>query len=106
MLVGVTNLPLAYTDSYSEVIAFKWVRGELIGRGSFASVYMALNATTGEMVAVKQVDVPRSQHDLEGSREGIMIDAIRKENRTLQQLYHPHIVEYLGYEETPTIFSV
>lgn len=58
------------------------------------------------MVAVKEVDMPRSLHDLQGTREGVIVAAIRKENNTLQRLYHPHIVEYLGYEETPTVFRM
>ncbi|GJE92098.1 Pkinase-domain-containing protein [Phanerochaete sordida] len=33
---------------------FRWVRGELIGRGSYGKVYLDLNVNTGEMMAVKQ----------------------------------------------------
>ena len=37
---------------------FKWVKGDLIGKGTYGRVYLALNATTGEMIAVKQVEMP------------------------------------------------
>lgn len=37
----------------------KWIKGELIGKGSFGRVYHALNAATGEMIAVKQVNIPK-----------------------------------------------
>lgn len=46
------------------IATFKWVRGELIGRGTYGRVYLALNATTGEMidpVAVGRNDLPLSK---------------------------------------------
>lgn len=36
----------------------KWMKGALIGQGSFGSVYLALHAITGELLAVKQVEAP------------------------------------------------
>ncbi|CCJ31366.1 unnamed protein product [Pneumocystis jirovecii] len=34
---------------------FKWIKGKLIGKGRYGKVYLAMNATTGEMLAVKQI---------------------------------------------------
>ena len=48
---------------YLAPATFKWIRGELIGRGTYGKVYLALNATTGEMIAVKQVEIPRTALD-------------------------------------------
>ncbi|KAJ8080038.1 mitogen-activated protein kinase kinase kinase [Marasmius tenuissimus] len=42
---------------------FKWVRGELIGKGTYGRVYLATNATTGEAMAIKQVNLPRTPSD-------------------------------------------
>lgn len=39
------------------------MRGELIGKGTYSRVYLALDTTTGEMVAVKEVEVPMSKDD-------------------------------------------
>lgn len=37
------------------------MQGALIGMGSFGSVYLGLNSITGELMAVKQVELPTGQ---------------------------------------------
>jgi mitogen-activated protein kinase kinase kinase len=75
----------------------KWMKGALIGQGSFGSVYLALHAVTGELLAVKQVETPspgaNSQTD---ARKKGMIDALKREISLLRDLQHPNIVQYLG----------
>lgn len=75
----------------------KWMKGALIGQGSFGSVYLALHAVTGELLAVKQVETPspgaNSQSD---SRKKSMIEALKREISLLRDLRHPNIVQYLG----------
>ena len=75
----------------------KWMKGALIGQGSFGSVYLALHAITGELLAVKQVETPspgsNSQTD---ARKKNMIDALKREIGFLRDLKHPNIVSYLG----------
>ncbi|KAL0060008.1 mitogen-activated protein kinase kinase kinase [Marasmius tenuissimus] len=85
-------------SSPARLTAFKWVRGELIGKGTFGRVYLALNTTTGEMMAVKQVELPQTWND----RSRAVVGASRSESETLTDLDHPNIVQYLGFEETPT----
>jgi mitogen-activated protein kinase kinase kinase len=85
---------------------FKWVRGELIGKGTYGRVYLALNATTGEMIAVKQVEIPITASDRKDSRQMSFVQALKMESETLKDLDHPHIVQYLGFEETPTFLSM
>ena len=69
-------------------------------------MYLGLNATTGEMLAVKQVDVSRSIHDRDDDRAKCMMDALNAEIETLKDLDHPHIVQYLGYERTEKTLSI
>lgn len=74
----------------------KWKRGETIGRGAFGTVWMALNETNGELMAVKEVELlnftsKRNQQD---------IDALEKEIQILSALCHPNIVKYIGAERT------
>lgn len=88
------------------VAIFRWVRGELIGKGTYGKVYLALNATTGEMIAVKQVEIPRTASDKNDSRQVSVVEALKLESETLKDLDHPHIVQYLGFEETPTFLSM
>ncbi|KAK0673874.1 hypothetical protein QBC41DRAFT_352380 [Cercophora samala] len=75
----------------------KWMKGALIGQGSFGCVYLALHAVTGELLAVKQVETPspgaNSQSD---ARKKSMIEALKREISLLRDLRHPNIVQYLG----------
>ena len=96
-----TRLPLPLNSAI-----FKWVKGDLIGKGTYGRVYLALNATTGEMIAVKQVELPRTAHDREDIRQKGMVAALKSEIETLKDLDHPHIVSYLGFEETPEFLSI
>jgi mitogen-activated protein kinase kinase kinase len=74
-----------------------WMRGALIGQGSFGSVYLALHAVTGELMAVKQVELPSVQKDTEIDRKKqTMITALKHEINLLRDLQHPNIVQYLG----------
>ncbi|KAG6853577.1 hypothetical protein C0991_003101 [Blastosporella zonata] len=93
-------------ESPSGSATFKWVRGELIGRGTYGRVYLALNATTGEMIAVKQVELPRTASDKSDSRQITVVQALKMESETLKDLDHPNIVQYLGFEETPENLSI
>ncbi|VDB86477.1 unnamed protein product, partial [Peniophora sp. CBMAI 1063] len=85
---------------------FKWVRGELIGKGNFGRVYLAMNVTTGEMIAVKQVEIPRTASDRGDARQANVVEALKLESETLKDLDHPNIVQYLGFEETATFLSI
>jgi len=85
---------------------FKWVRGEMIGKGTYGRVYLALNATSGEMMAVKQVELPQTPGDRSDARQTSVVEALKLESETLKDLDHPHVVQYLGYEETPTYRSI
>ncbi|KAF9015086.1 kinase-like domain-containing protein, partial [Cyathus striatus] len=82
------------------------MRGELIGKGSYGRVYLALNATTGEVMAVKQVELPRIAKDLRYSEQLDVVRALRSESDTLRDLDHPNIVQYLGYEENADCLSI
>ncbi|KAG6862384.1 hypothetical protein C0995_011824 [Termitomyces sp. Mi166 len=80
-------------------VTFQWVKGELLGKGSYARVYYGLNATTGEIMAVKQVELPQTASDMLNSRNQDIADALKLERKTLMKLDHPNIVQYLGFLE-------
>ncbi|PLW27115.1 hypothetical protein PCANC_23219 [Puccinia coronata f. sp. avenae] len=66
--------------------------GEVLGRGAFGCVFRALNWSTGETVAVKQVglsNIPRSE-----------LPEIMSEIDLLKNLDHPNIVQYRGFVKT------
>ena len=76
--------------------SFLWIKGELIGRGSYGSVYLALNVTTGEMIALKQVFV-QTQIDVED---------FNKEIKNMKDLDHANIVQYLGCERQTNMYCL
>ncbi|ROT35897.1 Pkinase-domain-containing protein [Sodiomyces alkalinus F11] len=85
----------------------KWMKGAMIGQGSFGCVYLALHAVTGELLAVKQVEAPspgaNSQSD---SRKKSMIEALKREISLLRDLRHPNIVQYLGCSSSSDFLNI
>lgn len=65
-----------------------------------------MNATTGEMIAVKQVEIPRTENDRNDSRQVTVVEALKLESETLKDLDHQNVVQYLGFEETPRYLSM
>lgn len=80
-------------DSWDNV---KWMQGALIGQGSFGSVFLALHAVTGELMAVKQVEVPSNTGSHLDKKKESMVAALRREIDLLRDLQHENIVQYLG----------
>lgn len=85
----------------------KWMKGALIGQGSFGSVYLALHTVTGELLAVKQVETPSpgvpSAND---QKKKSMIDALKREIGLLRELQHPNIVQYLGCSSSADYLNI
>lgn len=84
------------TPSCLPPVSYKWIKGDLIGRGTYGHVYIALSVTTGETIAVKQVEMPRTYSDKEDQRTKGMISSLKAEIELLKDLDHPNIVLYLG----------
>ncbi|EJU05610.1 kinase [Dacryopinax primogenitus] len=72
-----------------------WFKGELIGTGSFGPVYLGIDANTGTLMAVKQVELPTGSTSNE-ERTKSMISALEREVEVLKTLQHVNIVQYLG----------
>lgn len=73
----------------------RWIKGTMIGSGSFGTVYLGMNPITGELMAVKQVELPSSNKETEQKKLN-MIDALQREMNLLRDLQHENIVQYLG----------
>ncbi|KAJ2850587.1 mitogen-activated protein kinase kinase kinase [Coemansia brasiliensis] len=89
-------------------VRFQWIRGKLIGRGSFGHVYVGINAGTGEVIAVKQIRLP-TELRAAASGSGKLADAVQMmqtEVELLRDLDHEHIVQLLGVEVTPGLMSM
>ncbi|KAH6574718.1 hypothetical protein BASA61_006149 [Batrachochytrium salamandrivorans] len=97
-----------------------WVRGELIGQGAFACVYLGVIIETGQCIAVKQVEnsilagdgsntsglarknTAQRSRPAFGRKKSMFspIIALRHELELLKGLVHPHVIQYLGFEQT------
>lgn len=86
--------------------SFQIGRGQLIGKGSYGRVYLGINLTTGDFLAVKQVEVNHKAagHDKDKMKE--MVSALDQEIDTMQHLEHPNIVQYLGCERKEYSISI
>ena len=64
-------------------------RGDCIGRGANGTVYQGICTTTGSLVAIKEVSVPRGDSNFA---------KLTQEVRLMARLSHANIVDYLGAE--------
>lgn len=78
-------------SSFSSV-SIRWQKGQCIGRGTFGSVYSAVNLDTGGVMAVKEIRF----HDSQSIKT--MVSLIKEEMTVLEMLNHPNIVQYFGVE--------
>ncbi|KAI9794670.1 MAG: hypothetical protein M1835_006484 [Candelina submexicana] len=85
---------------------FKWFKGQLIGKGTYGRVYLGMNATTGEFLAVKQVEVSQKAAGQDKDRMKDMVAALDQEIDTMQHLDHMNIVQYLGCERKEFSISI
>ncbi|CAO3667356.1 unnamed protein product [Rhizopus stolonifer] len=82
-----------------------WMKGSLIGRGTFGDVYLGLNPLSGELMAVKQVELPVENSATE-ERKKSMVVALQREIDLLKELEHENIVQYLGSKIDDSYFSI
>lgn len=85
---------------------FRWFKGQLIGKGTYGRVYLGMNATTGEFLAVKQVEVSAKAAGNDKDKMREMVAALDQEIDTMQHLDHVNIVQYLGCERKEMSISI
>ncbi|ETV83635.1 STE/STE11 protein kinase [Aphanomyces astaci] len=69
----------------------KWVKKEKIGQGAQGTVYRCVDASSGRIVAVKEVNTKGlSEHEIE---------ALTSEATVMKSLPHKHIVQYHGVKQ-------
>ena len=86
--------------------SFQIGRGQLIGKGSYGRVYLGINLTTGDLLAVKQVEVNQKAAGQDKDKMKEMVAALDQEIDTMQHLEHPNIVQYLGCERKEFSISI
>jgi mitogen-activated protein kinase kinase kinase len=85
---------------------FRWFKGQLIGKGTYGRVYLGMNATTGEFLAVKEVEVNPKAAGGDKAKMRELVAALNQEIETMQHLDHDNIVQYLGCERKETSISI
>lgn len=93
-------------DAPKRQATFKIIRGQLIGKGTYGRVYLGMNATTGDFLAVKQVEVNQKAAGQDKDRIKEMVAALDQEINTMQHLEHSNIVQYLGCERKEFAISI
>ncbi|TMW58911.1 hypothetical protein Poli38472_007056 [Pythium oligandrum] len=79
-----------------------WKRGELIGEGTFGRVYKGMNKETGELYAVKEIEI-RSAADTDQMKQ---LQKLGEEIALMHNLSHKHIVRYKGSQRTDRHFYI
>lgn len=85
---------------------FRWFKGQLIGKGTYGRVYLGMNATTGEFLAVKEVEVNPKAAGNDRARMKELVAGLDQEIDTMQHLDHDNIVQYLGCERKEASISI
>jgi len=84
---------------------FKWLRGGLLGEGTYGRVYFVLRPGTSykKMIAVKQVESDANADDgaRDKARQRVVVDFLKSQIEVYKALDHPNVVDYLGVDETP-----
>ncbi|XP_060199511.1 mitogen-activated protein kinase kinase kinase 5-like [Lycium barbarum] len=71
----------------------QWLKGKLLGRGTYGSVFEATHRETGALCAIKEVDLTPDD-----PKSAECIKQLEQEIRVLRQLKHRNIVQYYGSE--------
>ncbi|XP_067008813.2 mitogen-activated protein kinase kinase kinase 4 isoform X2 [Anabrus simplex] len=74
----------------SRSVTFTWQRGIKIGQGRFGKVYTAVNNKTGDLLAMKEIQLQPNDHRT--------IRKVAEELRTFEGITHPSLVRYYGVE--------
>ncbi|POM69180.1 STE/STE11 protein Kinase [Phytophthora palmivora] len=80
----------------------QWKRGELIGEGTFGKVYKGLNVVTGELFALKEIDIHSSPNDDQVTQ----MQKLGEEISLMNNLSHKHIVRYKGSHRSANHFYI
>jgi hypothetical protein len=105
-LIQLETIPQDHLPILSRQPTFKWMKGQLIGKGTFGRVYLGMNITTGELIAVKQVEVNQKAAGSDKDKIKELVKSLDQEIDTMQHLDHPNIVQYLGCERKEYSISI
>ncbi|KAG5486720.1 hypothetical protein LSCM1_07974 [Leishmania martiniquensis] len=103
--------PRSGRHAHRETIEWK-IGEEMLGKGGNAEVYLGINLTNGQLIAVKRVRLPTCAHgrDAEQDPEAKAIlqqyRSLQEEINVLSKATHPNIVQYYGSSQNSTYFNI
>jgi tRNA A-37 threonylcarbamoyl transferase component Bud32 len=105
-LIQLETIPQDHIPLPQRQPTFKWMKGQLIGKGTFGRVYLGMNITTGELIAVKQVEVNAKAAGSDKDKVKELVKSLDQEIDTMKDLEHANIVQYLGCEKKELSISI
>jgi len=91
---GDTSINVGDKDRPETSQSSKWIKGALINAGSLSKVYLGMDAATGLLMAVKQVELPLRGSISNSERRKAMLRTLECETELLKNLKHENIVQY------------
>ena len=76
---------------------------DVIGSGSYGSVFRGLDTSNNSTVAVKEIAL-RTEHRIAEHQQEVM--ELQHEIEVMRRLHHPNIVRYLGYAQQGRFFRI
>ncbi|KAG5511194.1 hypothetical protein JKF63_07136 [Porcisia hertigi] len=108
---GYSGAPRSGRHTHRETIEWK-IGEEMLGKGGNAEVYLGINLTNGQLIAVKRVRLPTVAHG-SGAEQDPEAKAILQQYRSLQEeinvlskATHPNIVQYYGSSQNSAYFNI
>jgi tRNA A-37 threonylcarbamoyl transferase component Bud32 len=86
--------------------AFRWFKGQLIGKAGRGRVYLGMNATTGEFIAAKELEVHPGAAGSDKAKFHELVAALENEVEVMWRVDHVNIVQYLGCERRATGLTI
>ena len=74
----------------SKTVNFSWQRGNKIGQGRFGKVYTAINNETGDIMAMKEIQLQPNDHKT--------LRNVADELRIFESIHHKHLINHYGVE--------
>uniref|UniRef100_A0A0C9S3I4 mitogen-activated protein kinase kinase kinase n=1 Tax=Wollemia nobilis TaxID=56998 RepID=A0A0C9S3I4_9CONI len=97
------SITVQRSSARSETLAIpgQWQKGQVLGSGTFGTVYVGFNRKTGDMCAMKEVRlIPGDSKSTESIKQ------LEQEINLLSRLEHPNIVQYYGSETLEDAFYI
>lgn len=89
----------SFKDRADDIRSFPYKLGDVIGKGTYATVRLGLNPDTGDVFAIKTLR-------LADASDGRIVSAMNREVNILKGLDHPNLVRYVAANKKGRSFEI